>query len=146
MIAYSTKTLNENWGYLYSFLSSYSSTTYIIISIAIAAILFFLISQLFKGKPDYHSKDYWDSRYSYYKKRMDWYIEYKQMCTDFKIHEIINNKNSKILELGCGNSDLASDLYDDGYRNVTSIDFSDVVIKKMKEKHYDKNINCKHNM
>ena len=34
--------------------------------------------------------------------------------------------------LGCGNSTLSRDLYDDGYKRVDNIDYSDVVIEKMK--------------
>jgi len=40
----------------------------------------------------------------------------------------------KILVIGCGNSDLSTRLYDDGFRNITSMDISPVVIQQMKEK------------
>ena len=40
--------------------------------------------------------------------------------------------NSKILIIGCGNSSLSSDLYDLGFENITSIDYSSVVIENMK--------------
>ena len=36
---------------------------------------------------------------------------------------------------GCGNSGLSADMYKDGYRNITNIDYSPVVIKNMKHKH-----------
>ena len=41
----------------------------------------------------------------------------------------------KILVAGCGNSSLSSDMYDVGYKNLTSVDISDVVIRQMTEKH-----------
>ena len=31
--------------------------------------------------------------------------------------------------LSCGNSEFSADIYDDGYRNITNIDFSEVVIQ-----------------
>ena len=38
------------------------------------------------------------------------------------------------LLLGCGNSKLSEDMYKDGYKNILSVDFSEVVINQMKEK------------
>lgn len=37
--------------------------------------------------------------------------------------------------LGCGNSKLSADLYDVGYKQMTNIDISHIVIKQMKELH-----------
>ena len=37
----------------------------------------------------------------------------------------------KILMLGCGNADLSADMYDHGYKNITNVDFSKVVIEQM---------------
>lgn len=39
-----------------------------------------------------------------------------------------------ILMVGCGNSNFSSDLYDQGYRNIVNLDFSEVVIAEMREK------------
>ena len=36
--------------------------------------------------------------------------------------------------LGCGNSMLSEDMYNDGYRNIVNIDFSSIVINNMKRK------------
>ncbi|KAF9362971.1 hypothetical protein BGX34_005155 [Mortierella sp. NVP85] len=41
---------------------------------------------------------------------------------------------ARILNLGCGNSDLPLDLYHAGYQNVTSVDFVASVIDRMKER------------
>lgn len=41
--------------------------------------------------------------------------------------------------VGCGNSDLSSEMYDDGYTNITNIDFSPVVIKEMQQKNKKRN-------
>ena len=37
----------------------------------------------------------------------------------------------KILMLGCGNADLSANMYDNGYKNITNVDFSKVVIEQM---------------
>ena len=43
--------------------------------------------------------------------------------------------NSKILVLGCGNSNLSEDVLRDGWTGgITNVDFSEVVIEQMKAK------------
>ncbi|CAL1714251.1 unnamed protein product [Somion occarium] len=37
--------------------------------------------------------------------------------------------------LGCGNSTLSEEMYDDGYKNIVNTDYSDILIKKMRHKH-----------
>lgn len=41
----------------------------------------------------------------------------------------------RILNIGCGNSSLSSELYQNGFKQVTNIDFSEEVISHMEEKH-----------
>lgn len=43
-----------------------------------------------------------------------------------------------ILVLGCGNSRLSEELFDEGYTNITNIDISMVVIEAMQQKYQDK--------
>ena len=48
------------------------------------------------------------------------------------------DKNTKILIIGCGNSSLGFDLMSQGgFTNIDNMDYSEVVIEKMKEKHPD---------
>ena len=131
-----------------NFDSVYDATFSVIIIISAVAVLFFLIRMLFPKKSEYFSQDYWENRYALYPKNMDWYCKFDKICSDFKIDEILNHlypkKNkTKILELGCGNSSLAFDLKNLGYKNITSIDFSRIIINQMKEKYFDSGINCK---
>ena len=83
-----------------------------------------------KDSKEFHQKEYWDS---FFKKRgkkaFEWYGEYHELCGI--LHKYCKNSD-KILQIGCGNSSLASDLYDVGYRQITSIDISDLVINQMK--------------
>ena len=82
-----------------------------------------------KDSKEFHQKEYWDS---FFKKRgkkaFEWYGEYHELCGI--LHKYCKTSD-RILQVGCGNSSLASDLYDVGYRAITSIDISDQVISQM---------------
>jgi len=41
---------------------------------------------------------------------------------------------AKILMIGCGNSPLSEEMYDQGYKNIISIDISGIVIDQMQTK------------
>ena len=43
--------------------------------------------------------------------------------------------SDKILNVGCGNSQLCADMFDIGYKNLVNVDISDTVIKQMTEKY-----------
>ena len=61
----------------------------------------------------------------------DWY----QVYSGFK--DIISSslsKTDKIINIGCGNSLLSEELYEDGYEDITNIDFSSKVINQIEEK------------
>ncbi|CAG8507457.1 9261_t:CDS:2 [Ambispora leptoticha] len=93
----------------------------------------------------YRDKEYWNMRYQ---KRVnnqiemitseftntrtfDWFKTYKDLKPLFNAH--LTRNSPKILMLGCGNSTLSEDLYDDNanYHQITNIDFSDIVIDQM---------------
>ncbi|CAD7700713.1 unnamed protein product [Ostreobium quekettii] len=80
---------------------------------------------------EFRSVGYWDR---FFKERrelpFEWYGEWGELknvampfCT-----------GKKILMAGCGNSELSSQMYDDGIHNITNIDFSKVVIREMLSK------------
>ena len=78
----------------------------------------------------YKLQKYWDERFSK-EDNFEWCKSY----VDFK--ELIQKHvrwSDRILMLGCGNSRLSEDMYNDGYRNILNIDFSPVVIENMKRK------------
>ena len=64
----------------------------------------------------------------------EWLGSFKQ--AEPTIRRIIPSPESgpKILVVGCGNSRFSEDLFDAGWHDVTSIDFSAVVIERMREK------------
>ncbi|KAL3862744.1 hypothetical protein ACJMK2_008697 [Sinanodonta woodiana] len=80
---------------------------------------------------DYAEKNYWDKRFES-EETYDWFADFKAfrhlLREDLK-------ENHKILMLGCGNSLLSEHLYTDGFKHITNIDYSKVVIEKMKKKY-----------
>ena len=126
---------------------AFLSSQTIIIIIIILCILYYLHIYFKKKSKDFSNLSYWEGRYALFSKRMDWYTNYTQLNRDFGLDELIKlNYPSKtykirILEMGCGNSTLSYDLFKKGFKNITAIDFSTVIIKKMKEYYKDTNIN-----
>eukprot|EP01088_Endostelium_zonatum_P017681 TRINITY_DN5341_c0_g1_i2.p1 TRINITY_DN5341_c0_g1~~TRINITY_DN5341_c0_g1_i2.p1 ORF type:complete len:227 (+),score=42.74 TRINITY_DN5341_c0_g1_i2:27-683(+) len=91
-----------------------------------------------KKNDAYKSKEFWDDRYKETKEEItEWFKGYEDLRTELRseVGEPSETNQPRILMLGCGNSKLSEDMYKDGYRNIVSIDFSEVVINQMKEKH-----------
>lgn len=60
------------------------------------------------------------------------------------IEELNFDKNIKILNLGCGNSEFCEALYDDEYKSIYNIDICNNVIDFMKERNINrKEMICK---
>ena len=79
----------------------------------------------------YGKLEYWEDRYSKRTEPFDWY----QVYTGIK--EIISpliEKENKILNVGCGNSRMSEEMYEDGYENITNIDFSNKAISQMEDR------------
>ncbi|XP_024026102.1 methyltransferase-like protein 13 [Morus notabilis] len=85
---------------------------------------------------DFTSKENWDE---FFKIRssdepFEWYAEWAELkdplISQFSLDEA-EALNAQILVPGCGNSRLSEHLYDAGFRGVTNIDFSKVVISDM---------------
>ncbi|KAG0222933.1 hypothetical protein BGW41_005788 [Actinomortierella wolfii] len=83
----------------------------------------------------YKRQEYWDERYTQ-EESFDWFKTYADLQPF--ITRQIPDKNARILMLGCGNSTLSEDMYDDGYKNIVNIDYSKVVIEKMAAKCADR--------
>ncbi|KAJ2745920.1 hypothetical protein GGI20_001799 [Coemansia sp. BCRC 34301] len=81
----------------------------------------------------YGTREYWQQRYTREEATtFDWFKSYKDLKPLFGKH--IGSKDVRILMLGCGNSLLSSDMYDDGYHNIVNVDYSDVVIGQMRQR------------
>jgi 2-polyprenyl-3-methyl-5-hydroxy-6-metoxy-1,4-benzoquinol methylase len=79
----------------------------------------------------YNKQDYWEERFLD-EDEYDWLGKLDKVENDILP---LLKKADKILIIGCGNSTFSSDLYDKGYCNIINIDYSQVVIKKMRELH-----------
>ncbi|KAJ1960756.1 hypothetical protein GGI12_003630 [Dipsacomyces acuminosporus] len=91
------------------------------------------LSVLPDSNVEYGTREYWQRRYTQEPdETFDWFKTYKDLKPLFSKH--IPNKGSQILMLGCGNSTLSGDMYDDGYENIINVDYSDVVIEQMKQR------------
>jgi len=66
----------------------------------------------------------------------DWFKSYQDIAHLFR--PVLPEKNARILMLGCGNSTLSEDMYDDGYKNITNIDFSPVIIERMSARNHSR--------
>lgn len=94
------------------------------------------LGKLLSTLGDFTSKENWDE---FFKIRssdepFEWYAEWAELkdplISQFSLDEA-EALNAQILLPGCGNSRLSEHLYDAGFRGVTNIDFSKVVISDM---------------
>ena len=81
----------------------------------LAITIFYYAKNYLNDKHPYHSKQYWESRYSLIPKRIDWYLSFEEIRVKFKLDETLNRlgcnfKMWKVLDLGCGNSTLPLDV------------------------------------
>ncbi|XP_053994379.1 eEF1A lysine and N-terminal methyltransferase homolog [Hylaeus volcanicus] len=82
-----------------------------------------------KTHEEFSQVEYWNTFFKKRgKKNFEWYGEYPELCSILlKYMKVKDN----ILIVGCGNSTVSMCLYDVGYRNITNIDISHIVIKQM---------------
>ncbi|KAI4667403.1 uncharacterized protein J4E79_002089 [Alternaria viburni] len=86
--------------------------------------------------------DYWDEQYATAtgdKPTHEWHRSFNQLESFFQSYLFRNrSKDTRILHLGSGDSNVPYDLLERGYRNQLCIDFSTVVANLMKSRHADK--------
>jgi len=87
--------------------------------------------------PNYGDKKYWEERYDEQNgTTFDWLEDYES------IKPIIDNlgikKESRILNIGCGNSEFSEKMYDEGYTHNYNIDICQNVIEFMKTRNKDR--------
>ena len=98
----------------------------------------------YQRAPKYNEKEYWDWRYhNTFKDQKpedeggtyDWlgdYSSYKSVIKNYM------KKYHIILHIGSGNSELTVDMYDEGYKSITNIDYNEFIIKQFEEKWKDR--------
>lgn len=84
-----------------------------------------------KSHEEFSQVEYWNTFFKKRgKKNFEWYGEYPELRSIFlKYIKVKDN----VLIVGCGNSTVSMCLYDAGYRNITNIDISHIVIKQMRD-------------
>lgn len=82
---------------------------------------------------EYRSQEYWEQRYKLdLRPSYEWFLNYSQVKP--LISPFIEAQ-SRILDVGCGNSLLAVELSRDGFSNVLSIDYASSAIQRAQEQH-----------
>ncbi|ORZ26161.1 hypothetical protein BCR42DRAFT_341719 [Absidia repens] len=77
----------------------------------------------------FDSKEYWEDRFAQ-EEPFDWLLTWDSI--QLFLQPYLSSKEH-ILHLGCGNSLLALQMADCGYKNIVNVDYSANVIEKMKE-------------
>ena len=84
-----------------------------------------------KGPQNYGDPKYWDQRYKETPEIYEWLENYKSLSS--LLNQFVQ-KTDKIINLGCGNSLIQEDMFDDGFESITSVDVSPVVIEQMESR------------
>lgn len=90
--------------------------------------------ELLKTLGDFTSKQNWDDFFTIRgtDDSFEWYAEWTQLSSPLLTHlSNYHSQSAQILVPGCGNSKLSEHLYDAGFRSITNVDFSKVVISDM---------------
>jgi metal-sulfur cluster biosynthetic enzyme len=85
----------------------------------------------------FRSQSYWSR---FFQKRgnksFEWYGEWKQFKRNLISYFRAFDKSAKILVIGCGNSEMSSEIYNLGFHNIYNIDFDQGVIQDMQQKYW----------
>ncbi len=98
-----------------------------------------------EDKNNYAESLYWNERYAKQADTLfDWYLDMSRLAPLLRLYSPLPSTASeqeldtpqtgstpRVLHLGCGNSALTAELWDYGYRDLTNIDISDVLIQNM---------------
>lgn len=82
--------------------------------------------------PAYSEKTYWNSRYEKDTETFEWYQSWVKLRDH--VTQYINGSGIA-LNLGCGNSNMTSELLLSGFDKVIGIDFSETLIAQMRKKY-----------
>ncbi|SOV11283.1 conserved Plasmodium protein, unknown function [Plasmodium sp. gorilla clade G2] len=105
------------------------------------------------GYSDFRKREYWNNFFRIVdNKNFEWYGSYEDIksivyeCikkrlnySNNKNEDIINscdvNKNCLFINTGCGNSNISNEFYEDGFKYIINIDYSEVVLENMRKKY-----------
>ena len=81
---------------------------------------------------EFRTREYWDDFFETRDaKAFEWYGEWSELrgCVERYVE-----MEARLLVVGCGNSNLSQDMYEEGWQRVVNVDFSPVVIEEMAAK------------
>jgi SAM-dependent methyltransferase len=81
-----------------------------------------------RSNTEYGKKTYWDERFAT-EPEYEWLASWEDVAYLLKP---FLSPSSHILVVGCGNSSFSADLYDAGYTDICSLDYSEIVIDAVK--------------
>mmetsp|Transcript_21774 Transcript_21774/g.68750 ORF Transcript_21774/g.68750 Transcript_21774/m.68750 type:complete len:316 (-) Transcript_21774:133-1080(-) len=93
------------------------------------------------GVTTYASQAYWDDAYAgkRYGDSFDWYGSWEEPDSEGRsLASLLRpflNKDSRILMLGCGNSNMSALMHREGFRSIVNVDISEPVIRHMQERY-----------
>ncbi|CAM9227135.1 unnamed protein product [Heterosigma akashiwo] len=80
----------------------------------------------------YATRSYWDDFYKANSDTYEWFLEYNDLQSSLNTKV---PKEHQIIMLGCGNSNLTIDMYNNGWKSISNVDYSPLVIEQMAAKH-----------
>jgi cyclopropane fatty-acyl-phospholipid synthase-like methyltransferase len=92
------------------------------------------MSTIPENNSEYKDREYWNQRFEQ-EDQYDWLMPYDADLSKLLVEKGKLQTEHKILIVGCGNSTLSPGLFNDGFQNMISTDYSQVVIDKMSEKY-----------
>lgn len=89
-----------------------------------------------RSNSDFHEKAFWENFFlERGQEAFEWYGEF----SDIVEHVLRSIRPaSRVLVIGCGNSNFSASLYDRGFHQITNLDFSPLVIDEMRSKNSEK--------
>jgi hypothetical protein len=88
--------------------------------------------------PEYSEREYWEQRYRAAGAAgggaapFDWYMDYAALKPALTALVPSLRASSRVLVLGCGTSPLGEQLYDDGFQQLTLVDFADGCVRAVR--------------
>ena len=80
----------------------------------------------------YGKREYWQQRYAANSAPLEWFVSLADVLHDVPtLAQLLSNragKRARVLELGCGTSSLAAELWDLGFRDVVAVDYDEQAI------------------
>ncbi|OHT16902.1 endothelin-converting enzyme 2-like protein [Tritrichomonas foetus] len=82
--------------------------------------------------PEFGKMEYWDDGYKTGEAPAEWFIPYQTFAKFVRKHV---PKDKSVLVIGCGTSSLSNEMYEEGYTQMSSMDYSPEAIEEMKIKY-----------